>query len=365
MSAGQSYKQFDLQLYESHVVFTFNLQFTRCLSHTAHQLTTRSEQAAATIWFTTHGTNQQTPNDFPIQLSQPLRNNVSTSSATEDKDCSAATHVINAANNLVQSYPSTNQVSDSNLIRSTDLSLRELKQNHLHLRHGANTAIQEYHCSRIDDLFLESTYGKNLIRGSKLASAFELLYAVQPRSLERIDSLMPPPISISTRAAYTACDRVSLMLQEPPREMRTHGIISRPPSYFRRNGEGWLGPSKILKITKHNVILSHNGHTETSAFNRVQQILPDATIYLDPDNGIQMSLHAETVDTVSRNNEPNLTALPRNTQDSDAKSSRYKLMPIRLLKVCSMDRSNTQQDIYLRYQQLLASPMTILYMFNQ
>lgn len=144
LSIGKSYKRFESRLYGAHVALPFKLYLARRPSHTACHLTTQLKKAAATTWFTTSCSNQQRPNDSPIQLSQHHRNHVPTPSATEDIDSSAVTHVFSSAYNLMQNYTLTNQVSNSNPIRSTDLSLRDLKQIHIHLHHGSKTTIQEY-----------------------------------------------------------------------------------------------------------------------------------------------------------------------------------------------------------------------------
>lgn len=50
------------------------------------------------------------------------------------------------------------------------------------------------HRISLDDLVLEATYGKNLVRWSKLVSSFELLYAVQPCISDDLKFLLPPAV---------------------------------------------------------------------------------------------------------------------------------------------------------------------------
>lgn len=97
--------------------------------------------------------------------------------------------------------------------------------------HKANRAIQQpngtlrvtydilrsaNHWSRLEDLVLEATCSKNLNRGSKLASAFELLHVVWPCIPERMELQIPTSASIDAQHTDVANVRIDLMLQKPP-----------------------------------------------------------------------------------------------------------------------------------------------------
>lgn len=97
-----------------------------------------------------------------------------------------------------------------------------------------------YHHSRLDDLVLEAAYSKNLIRGSKLTSAFELSYPAQPRILGRIE----PLVELTLHRQFK--------MQKPPLSL-TRGI------------------SEQLVFTAHcTIITSHVWHHQTITFESDQ-----------------------------------------------------------------------------------------------
>lgn len=102
--------------------------------------------------------------------------------------------------------------------------------------------------THLDDLLLEATYDKNLICGSKLVSAFELMYVVLHRITDDLDSVLPPDVSVHQQSARTAINRVNLMLHKPPYASGIPDLLSRLPIHFWRDNEGWLGPAEILEI---------------------------------------------------------------------------------------------------------------------
>lgn len=107
------------------------------------------------------------------------------------------------------------------------------------VRMNSNRLRAANHRTRPDELVLEATYRKKLIRRSKLASQFELLYGVQPRISEDLDSLLSPPVQVSTDLTNLACDCVNLMLCKQPREMWILNFVPHVPAYFWTDGEGW------------------------------------------------------------------------------------------------------------------------------
>lgn len=82
-----------------------------------------------------------------------------------------------------------------------------------------------YHRSCLNDLVLKATYGKNLIRGSKLFMLFELFYAIQARIIDEVDPLMPPHASLIAQQTPSAHNPVSLMLREPPHVLKKASLL--------------------------------------------------------------------------------------------------------------------------------------------
>lgn len=115
------------------------------------------------------------------------------------------------------------------------------------------------------------------IRGSRLPSPFELLYAIQLRITDKVGSLVPPPASVSTQESCSANDHVNLMLQKPPHLSRITNLVLPVPAYFWRDDKECLGPANISDVTEHHVILAHNAHKKLSSISQVKQILPDTT----------------------------------------------------------------------------------------
>lgn len=98
-------------------------------------------------WYATPGASELPPNLVCIHYSQPHHNYTSPIPATEKEGCSADTRIIDATNKHKQYCLLTRQISNSNPIGRTGLSLCNLKQIHLHLRHGSETVIEQYLCS--------------------------------------------------------------------------------------------------------------------------------------------------------------------------------------------------------------------------
>lgn len=172
----------------------------------------------------------------------------------------------------------------------------------LRMKHNRLCAVD--HRSRRDDLVQRATNGKNLIQGSKLLSAFWLLYAVQHRILDRLNNLMTPLALISAQCTCTAHDSVNLMIQKPPHGSKVHHLVLNLQTFFLGDGKEWLGPAKILDITQHNVGFFHNDHFKTPPLHRIKQIRTDAMIDPESDNDIPTTPYPIAKDTVLLTIEP-------------------------------------------------------------
>lgn len=86
--------------------------------------------------------------------------------------------------------------------------------------------------TRFDDLVLEATYRKTLVLASKLASFFELLYAIQPLIFDDLYSLLPPSVLTSVQSINKASDRINLMLRKEMRELGTRNLVPHLHVYF-------------------------------------------------------------------------------------------------------------------------------------
>lgn len=122
------------------------------------------------------------------------------------------------------------------------------------------------------DLASEATYGKNICKGNKIASSYELMYGKAPRILDGYDNHERMPATIEEHAQETANRRLKRMLQANIRDMpniKVGDIV-----HFWRDNAKWIGPAKVVEIDKTSVTVEHNNQLKTSSLNRVRKWMP-------------------------------------------------------------------------------------------
>lgn len=120
------------------------------------------------------------------------------------------------------------------------------------------------------DLVQEAAFGKNINRGAKLASSYELLFNRSPH-LPGLD-VQPQGRLASVREnnAHLTRRRIHKMLRSTIRNPRTVGV--NDDVYIWRDNEGWIGPARVTKVNLHDIEVSHNGSTKSSSMNRVRSL---------------------------------------------------------------------------------------------
>ncbi len=119
------------------------------------------------------------------------------------------------------------------------------------------------------DLVIEAAYGKNICKGNKLASSFEILYGKIPRILDKYDGTGKTPVTIEQHAKSSARSRLNRMLRSNVRQYPT--IKSGDIVHFWRDKSGWIGPASVVKIKGTAVTIDHNGRLKTAGLNRVRK----------------------------------------------------------------------------------------------
>eukprot|EP00171_Calliarthron_tuberculosum_P022319 IDg22319t1 len=127
------------------------------------------------------------------------------------------------------------------------------------------------HQAPIIDILAEATYGKNICKGQKLASSFELLYGNAPIIMNGYKP-SSDPISNKEQAIHTTKQRLNKMLRTKTRI--DNNLKIGDYAYFWRDQARWLGPSRVINIQNGIVTLVHDERTKTSSMNRVRKTQP-------------------------------------------------------------------------------------------
>lgn len=112
--------------------------------------------------------------------------------------------------------------------------------------------------SLVESIVTEPTYGKNISKGSKLASSYELMFEQKPRIANGIDCSTRKIISIEERNSHSALKRLQCMLRNIIRKHPKFHIGQNV--YIWRDNFGWIEPAKITSLEDHNVSVEHDGH---------------------------------------------------------------------------------------------------------
>lgn len=142
---------------------------------------------------------------------------------------------------------------------------------------SANRTLRNYYpCLRANDrksptadVVAEATMGKNLCKGGKLASSYKLIYGIPPLIM---DELVQTEIHITTvdeENRRKAQQKIRKMLRSNVHQYEDIEIDDEV--YFWRDQLRWLGPSPVVEIDDHKVIVLHNGVRNSSAHSRVRK----------------------------------------------------------------------------------------------
>lgn len=117
---------------------------------------------------------------------------------------------------------------------------------------------------------MEAAYGKNNMRGAKLASAFQLMYLRTPLLSGKQSPQTRSLPSVRDNNAVTVRRKISDMLRSQTR--RTPTINVGDEVCFWRDGLDWLGPATTVPVGEHSISILHNGNLKSASSNRVRKI---------------------------------------------------------------------------------------------
>lgn len=124
----------------------------------------------------------------------------------------------------------------------------------------------------LSSVLREATYAKNICKGSKLASSFELQYGQQPRIMQEFDVVNIPAVSVAEHIEKKTNDRLNKMVNTKPRsktEIKVGDFV-----YYWRDNRRWLGPGRVIDVGTNVVTIVHDEKTLSSSFNRIQKTIP-------------------------------------------------------------------------------------------
>lgn len=135
--------------------------------------------------------------------------------------------------------------------------------------------------SSVQELISEDTYAKNISKGQKLASSFELLYGRSPRLMDDF-KVKNPPASVQEQAKHKAKQHMNRMMRANTRNIS----IIKPGDYvyfWRDMDEGW-DLQKLKGVQKGVFTLIHNGLKKISSLNRVRKAQPPLHVIEEDDD---------------------------------------------------------------------------------
>lgn len=121
--------------------------------------------------------------------------------------------------------------------------------------------------SSVSEILREATYAKNICKGSKLASSFELLYCQKPRIIAEHDVVRETAITLDEHVADVAKKRVNDMVNSKPRKLPTISVGDY--AFFWRDDKRWIGPGKVVHVGNVVVKIVYGEKTWTSSRNRL------------------------------------------------------------------------------------------------
>lgn len=105
----------------------------------------------------------------------------------------------------------------------------------------------------------EATFEKNINRGNRLASLFELIYSHSPRPSGILPPHETPTVKILDHNARLAHRNILAMLRTNIRDPYIRHVCDEV--FIWRDNIGWLGPAPVTKVDVHSIEVLHNGRT--------------------------------------------------------------------------------------------------------
>ena len=172
--------------------------------------------------------------------------------------------------------------------------------------------------SEINEILSEATYVKNICKGDKLASSFELLYGRKPPILREYYQ-SGKIINLDEQNSHKARQRIFRMVNS--KTLKYPNLKIGDYVYFWRDNSGWIGPGKIVESSENNVKILHNSKLKTSSWNKVQKTLPPIEPEEDSlDQGNQEALQSQVSSSIHEQGEESESAstpvveLPQNNE---------------------------------------------------
>jgi len=130
----------------------------------------------------------------------------------------------------------------------------------------------------VSSILPEATYAKNICKGSKLTSSFQLLYGQHPRIMADIDVSKLDTVTLEAHVESVAKSKLMKMIDTKP--VSAPDIKVGDYVNFWRDRERWIGPAQVVEVGDNIVKFVYGEKTMTSSFNRVQKteepVIPDA-----------------------------------------------------------------------------------------
>ena len=123
--------------------------------------------------------------------------------------------------------------------------------------------------SPLSEIVSEATFGKNITKGNKMASSYELIFGHKPRIFDEIDCQADKSINIEQENEHKSRSRLNTMLRSNVRKNPDFQIGQ--PVYIWRDNNGWIGPAKLFSLDRDSVTVIHNGALKTSSYNRTRK----------------------------------------------------------------------------------------------
>lgn len=117
------------------------------------------------------------------------------------------------------------------------------------------------------DLEQEEAYAKNINRGTRLASSFELLFN-RPPHLTDVNTQPQPATRVATireNNTHILRQRVNKMIRSKVRDPSP--ILVNDNVYIWRDAQGWLGPARVTKVNVYDIEDNYNGSSKTCSLN--------------------------------------------------------------------------------------------------
>eukprot|EP00171_Calliarthron_tuberculosum_P004750 IDg4750t1 len=168
--------------------------------------------------------------------------------------------------------------------------------------------------SSVSEILSEAIYRKNICKGNKLASSFELLY----RSKLRVPinySDLADPVNIEDHHVHESRKRLNRMLRT---NVRSKDSIQKGDYvYFCRDSERWIDPAKVVKVDKNVVHVIHGNGVKTSSINRARKTEPQIETLFDHDDDTETQCKSAQSPGSNSAQKPRIDSLDNAPLDTD------------------------------------------------